>query len=115
MNTPEENFTYISVEPTRTDLIPGANRPQISGTEAVGGNLDKIRDILFGTQMREYERRFNRMEERLIKEFAESRDDTKKRLDSLETYVRQEVESLNEAVKKQQLAQDQAIREVTQD
>src|SRR5437868_2442425 len=26
------------------------------------GNVDKIRDILFGTQMRDYESRFNRLE-----------------------------------------------------
>lgn len=114
MNTPEENITYI-VEPTRADLVHGSNRPQISGGETAGGNIDKIRDILFGNQMREYERRFSRLEERLVKEFTDSRDETKKRLDSIEVYVRQEIEALNEVLKKQQNAQEQAIRELSQD
>ena len=30
--------------------------------EQAEGNVDKIRDILFGGQMREYERRFERLE-----------------------------------------------------
>ena len=114
MNSPEENITYI-VEPTRSDLVHGASRPQVSGGETAGGNIDKIRDILFGNQMREYERRFSRLEERLVKEFTDSRDETKKRLDSIEVYVRQEIEALNEVLKKQQNAQEQAIRELSQD
>ena len=32
-----------------------------------GANVDKIRDILFGSNMREYEKRFARLEERLTK------------------------------------------------
>lgn len=115
MNTPEENVTYI-VEPSRADMVQGGNRSQISSGEAVaGGNLDKIRDILFGTQTREYERRFNRLEERMVKEYTELRDDTKKRLESLEMYVKQEFESLTEALKKQQAAQEQAVKELGQE
>ncbi len=33
-----------------------------------GGNVDKIRDILFGSQMRDYETRFARLEESLLRE-----------------------------------------------
>lgn len=32
---------------------------------AAGGNVDKIRDILFGGQMRDYDRRFARVEDRI--------------------------------------------------
>ena len=32
-----------------------------------GQNVDKIRDILFGNQMRDYEKRFARLEERVTK------------------------------------------------
>ena len=39
---------------------------------AAGGNLDKVRDLLFGGQMRDYDRKFARLEERLVKETAES-------------------------------------------
>ena len=33
--------------------------------DATSGNIDKVRDILFGGQMRDYDRRFARLEERL--------------------------------------------------
>ena len=37
----------------------------VSDDGASGGSVDKIRDILFGAQMREYDRRFARLEDRL--------------------------------------------------
>jgi len=58
-------------------------------------NLEKIRDILVGSQMREVEKRFARLEERLIKLSSDLRDDLNKSLASLETFVKKEIESLN--------------------
>jgi len=46
------------------------NQPQVLRGGA--GNVDKIRDILFGSQMRDYESRFARLEETLIKETLDS-------------------------------------------
>ena len=40
-----------------------------------GADIDKVRDILFGNQMREVERRFARLEERLIKETIDLKED----------------------------------------
>ncbi|MGE3958940.1 MAG: hypothetical protein AB7H96_19665 [Vicinamibacterales bacterium] len=71
-------------------------------TDASGqtpASLDKVRDILFGNQMRDVERRFARLEERLIKETASLKDDMRKRLDALEAYVRAEAESLEGQIK----------------
>src|SRR6187551_111575 len=46
--------------------------PRLPETEGVaGGNLDKVRDLLFGGQMRDYDRKFARLEERLVKETAD--------------------------------------------
>ena len=59
-------------------------------------NLEKIRDILVGSQMREVEKRFARLEERLIKLSSDLRDDLNKSLASLETFVKKEIESLND-------------------
>jgi NTP pyrophosphatase (non-canonical NTP hydrolase) len=69
---------------------------EAGGAESSGGaeNLDKIRDILFGNQVRDHERRFNRLEERLIKEAGDARDDSRRRFDTLESYVKKEFESL---------------------
>jgi len=40
------------------------------------GNVDQIRDIIFGAQMRDYEKRFIRLEERLLSESDSLRGET---------------------------------------
>ena len=56
---------------------------------AAEGNVDQIRDILFGGQMRDYERRFNELEERIRREAEKLRSDLLKRMDGLEELVRE--------------------------
>jgi uncharacterized protein YicC (UPF0701 family) len=63
-------------------------------SEAGAGNIDKIRDILFGNQMRDYEQRFSRLEEALRKESADLRDSTRRHLEALETFVHKELSAL---------------------
>ena len=69
------------------------------GSKPAGESLDKVRDILFGSQAREYEKRFARLEERLVKEASELREDLKNRFDVLEVYVKKEVQSLIDKLK----------------
>lgn len=73
---------------------PGGAASSEATDGASVGNLDKVRDILFGSQMRDVERRFARLEERLLKETQDLKDDVKRRLDALETFARNETESL---------------------
>jgi hypothetical protein len=63
------------------------------------GNVDKIRDILFGSQMRDYESRFARLEETLVKETLEIRETNRRRFDELESYIRGEFESVQSRLK----------------
>jgi hypothetical protein len=58
------------------------------------GNIDKIRDILFGSNMRDYEQRFARLEEALKKESADLRDTTRRSLEALEGFVHKEFAAL---------------------
>jgi hypothetical protein len=76
------------------------------------GNLDKVRDLLFGGQMRDYDRKFARLEERLVKETAELRDEVKKRLGALEAYMKAEVESLSDRQRAEQDARTGAAKEL---
>jgi NTP pyrophosphatase (non-canonical NTP hydrolase) len=77
----------------------GPADPKTAGTDEAGGNIDKVRDILFGGQMRETDRRFARLEERLMQETAELRDEVRKRLTALEQFVKQEAASLADRIK----------------
>jgi hypothetical protein len=78
----------------------GAGRQPDSGTglstaDGVGGsNIDQLREAVFGGQLREYERRFARMEARLAKELADVREEVRARCTALEKHVRDEVESM---------------------
>jgi hypothetical protein len=76
-----------------------ARRMQLSPGGDQGNNLGKVRDILFGSQMRDYDKRFVRLEERLLKVSAEMKEDLRRRFDSLETYVKHEVELLTDQIK----------------
>ena len=55
-----------------------------------GQNVDKIRDIIFGGEMRKYDNRFVSIEDRLSKETLHLRQDMEQRMNSLETLVQRE-------------------------
>jgi len=116
MNPPEEYNNHNAVEPGLGGSNPENNKLQFS-TNGIGetNSLDKVRDILFGNQIREVDKRFARLEERLIAELANVRDETRKRLDALESYVRQEVDSLTERLKKEQAERDMAVRSLSEE
>src|SRR3979409_1479285 len=91
-----------------------AGQPLESGAEELGGggNIDKIREILFGIQMRDYEKRFARLEERLLKESGDLREEAKKRFDSLELYIKHEMEALTERLTAEQHARTESLEQL---
>jgi len=70
----------------------------------VDGNVDKIRDILFGGQMRDYERRFSDLEARLTKNIELIANSFEKRMDRLDSFAKREIEKLAEQVKEERKA-----------
>ena len=68
----------------------------VATDQSSSNNLEKIREILLGGQMREVEKRFLRLEERLTKLSYDLRDDLNRSLTSLEGFVKKEIESLND-------------------
>lgn len=58
-------------------------------------NVEKIRDILFGNQIRDFDQKFTQLQDQLSKELNDLRSESKMRLDSLENFVKSEFESLN--------------------
>lgn len=63
------------------------------------GNMDKIRDILFGNQAKDYEKRFTAMENRLAQEAGDLKAELLKRIDALEAYTKQEIKDLNTRIR----------------
>lgn len=67
-----------------------------------GESLDKVRDILFGSHARSTEQQIARLDKKVSKDVQDVRDEFKKRLESLEHYVKNELGSLNERLKAEQ-------------
>jgi flagellar hook-basal body complex protein FliE len=76
-----------------------AKGPPAGNGLADAGSVDKIRDILFGNQMRDFDRRFSQMEDHLAKATLDLRDETQKRIDALELFFKKELESLKHRIK----------------
>jgi DNA anti-recombination protein RmuC len=79
------------------------------------GNIDKIREILFGVQMRDNEKRFTRLEDRLLQEAADLREDTRKRFEALEAFVRSEFEALTDRLQAEQRTRDESVQHLSRD
>ena len=108
---PERNVIPMPV-PERSGNVTPFNRATaaavaVADDNASGGSVDKIRDILFGAQMREYDRRFTRLEDRLIKEASELRDDTRQHFDSLEGFIKSEFAALSDRLKTENRQRDE--------
>ncbi|MCC6316741.1 MAG: hypothetical protein IT361_03535 [Gemmatimonadaceae bacterium] len=75
------------------------------------GNVDKIRDILFGSQMRDYDRRFAATEERLGRESTNLREDLGRRMLATEQYLRAELEALSSSLRSEERERLQGVRD----
>lgn len=81
MDSPHQNQAVLPIE---TDANEGQN----------GQNITKIRDILFGTEMRKNDNRFEVLEAHLAKEVTYLRDHLEQRMRAVETLVEHEFETL---------------------
>ena len=82
---------------------------------SASGHLDKIRDILFGAQAREHDRRFAQLEQHLIREAADLRNDLRRRFESLEGYIKKEVDALTGRLTKEQEVREESVTKLTAD
>ena len=97
----------------------GANkesgRPRSAGAGATdAGSIDKVRDILFGDQVRDLVGRLDRLEDRLVKESADLRNESAKRFETLEEYVKREFESVIDQLKKEASERADGVKEISE-
>lgn len=113
----------ISAEKVMEQMEPLAimhhGNGQHAGGEAVG--VDKIRDLLFGNQMQDYDRRFTKLEERLNQRFREIESDSARNLSAFEANSKKQIESLANQLREEKDLRadadketDRALREQTQ-
>src|SRR5882762_8428511 len=91
-----------SSAPRASESIPASRGTEVvaplSGNGAASGpegvSVDKIRDLLFGNQMQDYDRRFSNLEERFLQRFKEIESETARNLGAFESNAKKQVDSL---------------------
>ncbi|MCJ8279074.1 MAG: hypothetical protein MJK14_03805 [Rivularia sp. ALOHA_DT_140] len=117
MKSSEEYKNNISLEAGQMVSSKDVNQPLGHSNPEIHENnsLSKVRDILVGSQMRELDKKFSRLEERLVKECSDLRNETRKRLDTLENYIKEETDSLSLRTKNEQVKRDDAVKAINEE
>ncbi|MGI9103687.1 MAG: hypothetical protein ACR2IF_14705 [Terriglobales bacterium] len=98
-----------------TDPAAGNGASGVEAAEQAGASVEKIRDILFGPQIKNYESRFTRLEETVARESADLKETMKRRFESLEGFFRKETESLTARLKSEREERTDALRSLSHD
>jgi phage host-nuclease inhibitor protein Gam len=109
---------YIAMNAEQTQELQKREEPteeHPNGGAEESGIVDRIRDILIGSQMRDYDGRLQRLDERLSKGTAEARAEAQKRFESLENSLKGEVESLSNRLNAEQSERRAAIEKLGHD
>ncbi len=82
----------------------------LPGSEVVG--VDKIRDLLFGNQMQDYDRRFSKLEERFLQRFKDIEAETARNLSAFESNAKKQVDSLAGQLREEKDVRADADKEI---
>jgi hypothetical protein len=107
-----QNVITASDGPAAGRSRPGATASMADA--ATGNSIEQLRDIIFGGQMRDFDKRFVRVEERLVKEVNELRDEMRQRQSALERFVHDEMESLTRDLRTEQQSRAMEESRITQ-
>jgi len=94
---------------------PGGKARENPSENSDARSLDKVREILVGTHLREIDRRFQEIEKRLADELARMEEAARQRSERLETTLRDGVQSLTEKLAAEVETRKQALADQGQD
>jgi hypothetical protein len=106
----------VTTQKANTDPMIAADGTQVgndhtpAGGEVVG--VDKIRDLLFGNQMQDYDRRFSKLDERFQQRLKEIESDAARNLGAYEVNARKQVESLVAQLREEKELRANADKEI---
>ena len=112
MSFQEQSHAVMQVASIGPDESHPESKPDSDAQPPDIGNIDKIRDILFGGHIRDYDKRFTRVEERLTKESLDLREDTRRRFEALEQFIKAEFAALGDRLQAEQRTRDEAVQGV---
>lgn len=76
---------------TAQNDAPATNNESEQALQATQESLDKVRDILFGNQLRQQDSRFSQLEEKVSSQLGAFREETRKSLETLQEFVKSEL------------------------
>ncbi|TIT35358.1 MAG: hypothetical protein E5W76_24175, partial [Mesorhizobium sp.] len=92
------------------NFMAAQSREGGAGGDAPG--VDKIRDLLFGNQMQDYDRRFSKLEERFLQRFKDVESEAKRNLETYESNAKKQVDSLATQLRNEKDARAEADKEI---
>ncbi|MGH9159346.1 MAG: hypothetical protein ACRD2X_05095 [Vicinamibacteraceae bacterium] len=97
-----------------TQAITAAQATLVDGTPAStdAPGVDKIRELLFGNQMQDYDRRFSVLEERFQQKLRDLEGESARGLASLESSMKKQMESIATQVRQEQDLRADADKEL---
>lgn len=113
MNSPGGKDASPVAQDTKMATVPPRDDTAVHDDHSSGGNLEKIRDILVGAQLRDQDRRFAQLEQYMVRDSAALRQDLQRRLDSLESSMRKEMESLASRLTQEQETRQGSVTHLT--
>ena len=115
MNRPKKKTDPAPQKEKKDIISPGEASAERAAVEhaSESGSVDKIRDILFGNQMRDYNQRFVLLEERILQEIKDLREETRNRLDTMESYIQKEIDSISNRLNMEQKLRAESVEKVT--
>lgn len=85
------------------EIQPSAKAdPETRGVNEPSPDLDKVRDILFGAQVRDQDKRMGRMQANLLKEIARAKEEADERFAALERTMQDEFRNLTQRLEREE-------------
>lgn len=106
-----KNIAY-EVSGSSTTSKDSSSAAQVS--QGDDSSLEKVRDILFGAQSREFDQRVQTLEQRLLQESANLREEVTRSLESLKTHFTQEVSQLQRLIQQEEKGRNTSLADVGQ-
>jgi len=88
-------------------------KQQGAGLSSEGENIDKIRDILFGAQTRQIDKKLATLEVKIENDIQSLRSETKTSLDTLEQFIRKEFQNLSDQVNGEKTTREESVENLS--
>ena len=111
MPAPKKAMNDAKVKSATENEAAGA----IAGSPESGASVEKIRDILFGSQIKNYDTRFARLEDTLIRETADLKETRKRRFESVEGFFKREAEALTGRLKAEREERSESLKNIARE